>query len=109
MCERFEGRVLLSQDMCGIRAGVNFASEYGCDQVGALRKVAINGANADTSLFCDLAHRSVYSRRREHRLGCLQQSVDAALCVGTHLSAGAIAWLRIISSVAFFGAHRIAS
>ena len=55
----------------GVRAGVDFATEDGCDEVRALRKVAVNGADADAGLLCDLSHRSVHPGGREHRLGRL--------------------------------------
>jgi hypothetical protein len=73
--------VLGRQDRCGVCAGVDLAAEDGHDQVRALRKVAVNRADADAGLLCDLSHRSVHSRGSEHRHGRLKQCVDVALCV----------------------------
>ena len=79
-----KGVVLGRQDRRGVRAGVDFATEDGGDQVGALRKMAIERADADAGLLGDLSHRSVHARGREHRHGRLQQRVDVALRVGAH-------------------------
>ena len=82
--QRLAGRVLGCQNRRGVRAGINFATEDGRDEVGALRKVAVNGADADAGLLGDLSHRRVHARGREHRLGRLEQRVDVALGVGAH-------------------------
>ena len=74
--------MLGSQDECGICASIYFMTEDGRDEVGSLRKVPINGADADAGLFCDFSHPSVYSRGREHRQRRLQQRVRIPLRVG---------------------------
>jgi len=91
--------VLGSQDRCGVGAGVHFVSHDGCDEVGTLGKVAVNCADADAGLLGNLAHRSIHSRRCEHRLGCLKQRVEATLRVGPHTPIragprrGALRWM----------------
>jgi hypothetical protein len=56
----------------------------GGNQVRALRKMPVNGADADAGLLCNLSHRSVHSRGREYRLGRLEQRAQVALGVGAH-------------------------
>jgi hypothetical protein len=95
------------QDRRGVRAGVHFVTEDGHDKVGALRKVAINGADADAGLLCDFSHRSVYSRGGEHRHGRPEQRVDVALRVGAHASIRAAARLQAITLVFRFVVHHV--
>ena len=64
----------------GVRAGIDFVTEYGRDEVGALRKVPVNGADAHAGLLRDLSHGSVHSGNREHFLGRLEQ--QRRYCVG---------------------------
>ena len=73
--QRFAWLVLGSENRCGVGAGVDFAPEDGHDEVGALRKVAIYGADADAGLVGDLPHRSVHPRSGEHRQRRFQQGV----------------------------------
>src|SRR6202041_137814 len=54
----------------------------GRDKVRALRKVAIEGADADAGPGRDLPHRGVHARRREHRHRRLQQRVQVPPGVG---------------------------
>jgi hypothetical protein len=49
----FEGLAVGRQDRRGLRAGVDFAAEDGCDQVRALRKVSVKGAEADAKRISD--------------------------------------------------------
>ena len=95
--QRLAGLVLGSQDRRGVCAGIDFVTEDGRDEVGALRKVAVNGADADAGLFGDLSHRSVHSRGREHRHGRLEQRIDVALRVGAHAPIRAAARLDAIT------------
>jgi hypothetical protein len=67
--------VLGCQDRCGVRAGIDFVTEDGRDKVGALRKVAIEGPNADPGLRCDLSHWSVHPGGGEDLDGRLEQRV----------------------------------
>ncbi len=76
--------VLGGQDRSGVRAGIDFVTEDGRDEIGALRKVAIEGADADSGLLDDLSHWSVHSRGREHLDSRLEQRVDVALRVDAH-------------------------
>ena len=95
----FEGLVLGRKDRRGVRAGVDFATEDGSDQVRALRKVPVNGADADAGLFCDFSHRSVHPGGREHRLGRLEQRVDVPPCVGAHAPIRAVPRLQSVTLV----------
>lgn len=55
----------LQQGPAQRRACIHFPPEDGCDQVGALRKMPIDGADTDAGLFGDLSHGRVHSRVRE--------------------------------------------
>jgi hypothetical protein len=82
--QRFGGLTFGSQDRCGVCAGIDFVTEDGGDKVGALWKVAIKGADADTCLDGDLPHWSVHSGSREYRQSRFQQCVRVPLRVGSH-------------------------
>jgi hypothetical protein len=97
--------VLGSKERGSLRAGIHFVTKDGGDQVRALRKVPVNGADADAGLLCNLSHRSVYSRGREYRLGRLEQRVDVALCVGAHAPNCAAFLLYAITWVFRSNAH----
>jgi hypothetical protein len=99
------GRVLGGEERGGLRAGIDFVTKDGCDQVRTLRKVPVNGADADASLLCNLAHRSVYSRGREYRLGRLEQRIKVALRVGAHAAICAAFRLDTITWVFWSDAH----
>ena len=71
MRQCFEGLVLGRKDRRRVRAGVHFATKDSCDQVSALWEVAVDGADANAGLLCDLPHRRIHSGTREHRLGRL--------------------------------------
>jgi hypothetical protein len=74
-CQRLAGRVLCSETRGGLCTGVDFVTEDGRNEVGALREVAIKRADADARLLGDFSHWSVNSRGREYRLGRLEQCV----------------------------------
>ena len=57
--QRVERPVIGGQNRRGIGAGIHFAPEDRGDQVGALRKVAVERADANAGLFGDLAHRRI--------------------------------------------------
>ena len=101
-----EGLVLGRQDRRGIGAGVDFTTEDGGDQIRALRKVAIDRADADAGLLGDLPHRRVHARGREHRHGRLQQRVEIALRVGAHAAATSGPRARRLAFLGRFVAHR---
>ena len=82
--QRFESFLLGREDRRGIGASVDFAAKNGGDQVGALRKMPIEGANADTRFLGDLANRSIHAGVREHRHGRFKEDVDVALRIGAH-------------------------
>ncbi len=88
-----------------VGAGVNFATEDGCDQVGPLRKVAVHGADADAGLLRDFSHRSVHTGGRKHLPGRLEQRLNVALRVGAHTSIRAVAKLHAITWVFGFVVH----
>jgi len=82
--QRLAWRVLGSQNRRGICAGIDFTTEDGRDEVGALRKVAVNSSDSEASLLRDLSDRSVHSRACEHHHRRLEQRIDVALGVGAH-------------------------
>ena len=82
--QRLAWLVLSGQNRRGVCAGIDFTTEDGRDEVGTLRKVAVNGPDADAGLLSDLADRSVHSGGREHRHGRLEQGIDVAPRVGAH-------------------------
>jgi hypothetical protein len=82
--QRIAWLVLGSQDRRSVCARIDFATEDGRDEVGALRKVPVNSRDADVSLLGDLSDRSIYSRGCEHRHGRLKQRIDVALGVGAY-------------------------
>ena len=106
LCQSLAGRVLGCKDRGGFRAGVNFVTEDGRNEVGTLRKVAIKGADANVRLLCNLSHRSVHSGAREHRLRRLKQRGEIALCVGAHAPVRVAPRLDTIFGVFRFIAHR---
>jgi len=59
-------------------------TECGGDEVRALWKMAVYGAETDPRLGGDLPHRRVHPRSREHRHRRLQQGVDVPLGIGSH-------------------------
>ena len=89
--ERVTGLVFGCQDRPRVCAGVDFSTEDGRDEVGALRKVAIKSPNADAGLLGDLSGRSVHSGDREHRQGRLEQCIDVALGIGAQATIHAAA------------------
>jgi NAD(P)-dependent dehydrogenase (short-subunit alcohol dehydrogenase family) len=82
--QRLAWLVLGSQNRPSVCAGIDFTTEDGRDEVGALRKVTVNSPDADASLLSDLSDRSFHSRGCEHRHGRLEQRIVVALCVGAH-------------------------
>jgi NAD(P)-dependent dehydrogenase (short-subunit alcohol dehydrogenase family) len=103
--QRLAWLVLGSQNRRGVCAGIDFTTEDGRDEVGALRKVAVNSPDADAGLVGDLSYRSVHSRGCEHRHGRLEQRIDVALRVGTHRPIRAVARLRTRILLFRFAAH----
>jgi hypothetical protein len=101
------GRKLGSKDWCGFRAGVDFVTEDGRNEVRALRKMTIKGADADVCFLCNLSHRSVHSRAGEHCLRRLKYRGEVALWVRAYASVySAIApWLDSTIGVFGFIAH----
>jgi hypothetical protein len=105
--QRLAWLVLRSQSRRGVRAGVNFATEDRRDEVGALRKVTVNGPDADARLLSDLTDRNVHSRGGEYRQGCLEQQINVALGVGAHAPIRAAARLQTIILFVRLVAHHI--
>ncbi len=99
-------RVFRSEERGGLRAGIDFAAEDGCDEVAALREVPVNGADADAGLFCDLSHRRVHARSREHRRGRLEQRIKVSFGVGPHAPICAAQRLNAITWDFRSNAHR---
>ena len=97
--------VLGSQNRRNVCAGIDFTTEDGRDEIGALRKVAVNSPNADASFLGDLSHWSVHSRSCEHRHGRLEQRIDVALGVGAHAPIRVSSRLDAITRVFRFIAH----
>ena len=79
--ERLRRVVLARERRRRRRARVDLATKHCGDEVRTLRKVPVNGRDPDARLRRDLAHRRVDARRREDRLRCLEQCVEAPLCV----------------------------
>ncbi len=104
-CQSFAGRVLGSKDRGGLCTGVDFVTEDGRNEVGALRKVAIKSADADTRPLGNLAHGSVHARGREHRLGRLEQRIKVTLGIGAHAPFRVAPRLDVITRVVRFSAH----
>ena len=94
--ERVTGLVFGGEDRRRVCAGVDFSTEDRGDEVRALRKVAVDGADADAGLLGDLSDRSVHPRGREHRHGRLEQRIDVALGVGAQAPIRAAARLQTI-------------
>jgi hypothetical protein len=101
------GLVLGGQNRRGVGAGVDFTAEDGRDELGALRKVAIDSADADAGLVRNFPHRSVHSRGREHRQRRLEQRIDVALRVGAHAPILAASSLQPITAFFRFVAHDV--
>jgi len=80
----FEGLVRVREHGRDVGAGVDLTAEDGGDQIGALRKVPVEGAKADPGLVRNLPHRRIDARGCEYRLGGEEQGVEAALGVGAH-------------------------
>jgi len=93
VCQSLEGFVLCSKDRRSVRACVHLSPEDSCDQVGALRKMPIDGADTDPGLFGDLSHGRVYPRVREHCFCRMEQRIQVALRVGAHSPIRALARL----------------
>jgi hypothetical protein len=106
ICQCFERLVLGRKDRRGVRAGVHFATEDGCDEVSALGEVAVNSADTDAGFLCDLSHRCVYPRSCEHRFGRLKQRINVALSVGADTPIRAALGRKSITLVFRFVAHR---
>ncbi len=91
--ERLAGLVLARQRWSGSGARVDFSPEDGCDKVGALRKVTVQGRDAHARPRCDLAHGRVHTGCAEDGLRGLEQRVEAALGVGSHSTHRRRGWL----------------
>ncbi len=94
---------LLGKNRRCIRAGVHFPTENGGDEVGTLREVPVNGADADAGTFGDVSHRSVHPGGCKQRHGRLEQRVDVAFRVRAH----APLWIARLQ--AFFRIFRLAT
>ena len=103
--QRLAWLVLGGQNRRGVCAGIDFTTEDGRDEVGALRKVAVNRPDADAGLLGDFSDRSVHSGSCEHRHGRLQQRIDVALGVGAHRPIRAVARFRTLILLFRFAAH----
>jgi hypothetical protein len=79
-----ERRIRLRKYRRDVGAGVNFTAEDGGDQIGALRKMPVEGAKANAGLIRDLPHRRIDARGCKDLFGRKKQSVEAALSVGAH-------------------------
>jgi NAD(P)-dependent dehydrogenase (short-subunit alcohol dehydrogenase family) len=82
--ERFARLVRDSQQRRRVRAGIDFMAEDGGDEVRALWKMAVHGAETDSRLGGDLPHRRIHSGSREHCHRRLQQRVHVPLSIGAH-------------------------
>jgi hypothetical protein len=103
--QRLAGLVLGRKNRRRVRAGIDFATKDSRDEVGALWKMSIKGADAYAGLLCDLTHRSVNPSGREHRLGRPEQRVEATLGVGANPPIRAASRLQTIAFVVRFVAH----
>ena len=94
--KRVTGSVFGCEDRRCVCAGVDFWTEDGGGEVGALRKVAVNSPDVDAGFLGDLSDRSVHSGGCEHRQGRLEQCIDVALGVGAQppirVVAGPLPW-----------------
>jgi aryl-alcohol dehydrogenase-like predicted oxidoreductase len=103
--QRLTGPVLRRQGRRGVGAGVDLVSKDGRDELGALRKVPVEGADADARLLGYLPHRSVRAGSREDRQGRLEQRFEVALDVGPDAPIRAAVRLGFVSLVFRFVVH----
>jgi hypothetical protein len=94
--ERITGLVFCGEDCRRVCAGVDFSTEDRGDEVGALRKMAVDSPDTDAGLLGDLSNRSVHPRGREHRQSRLEQSIYVALGVGAQAPIRAAARLQTL-------------